>query len=687
MNISIPIDHLTVLSGTTKFSDECLRIYPNHEGSVCLSYEDAEKILHYPSSHYLCLDLCINLDRMPTVYVDFVQHQGKEEKVLTIRYFLIPTVRVKMVMQLSELDSHRYFLPTYPGSFKGHVEGKPTSIENIDEIRIRMKNHPDLAWLDLYSLKVLEQLPNMTVHGQKLVDSLGQRILGEWPGKMRNAAQLTRYLEREVENARTSFSYPKGWSKYGGWQNLSFEATGYFHTHYDGRRWYLVDPEGFAFISNGVCYGARMGVHGFVDQMEELFDWLPSPDDLMWKECWTEASEIPEFVKRNGSANGEGRKMFNFARANMVRAFGPEKWWDAWVSLNTARLKRWGFNTLGVGVNSYTDERVQDFLEKSKIPFVITMQEFPRTQKSIYRDFPDVFSDEYSEASDAFAKTQLSPYADNPYLIGYFLTNEPEWLFQDSVNPAERVLAYEGLLASKEALIRFLQDRYLTIEALNDAWNTQFASFADLRQPIEQADSFSKQSEEDLILFRDILIQRYCEIPSRAAGRVAPHHMNLGMRYNRLSSKELAGNEFFSVCSFNCYRNDPTAMLDLLEPGDMGPGLIGEWHIAASEERNFASGLVSTATQEERVKAFLYYAERAISHPNCVGLHYFEMNDQPVLGRFDGECMQHGLISVCNVPYPELAEAMEQLSHRLYALAEGTILPTTIQGEIHGYHA
>lgn len=687
MNTAIPLNRLTVLSGTTEFSDECLRVHPSAEGKVCLSYADAKQISRYPASHYVCLDLCINLDRMPTVYVDFIQHRGEEEVMLSIRYFLVPHVRVNMVMQLTELDSHRYFLPTFPGSFKGHVEGAPTTIAQIDEIRIRMKNHQDLVWMDIHSIKVLEHLPDMTVHGQNLVDCMGQRIHGTWPNKMRDADQLTRYLVSEVAKAQSSCSFPLDWSRYGGWKNRSFDATGFFHTHFDGKRWYLVDPEGYAFISNGVCYGARMGVHGFVDRMEELFASLPSPDDPTWKDCWTEASEIPEYVKRNGKASGEGRKMFNFARANMIRAFGPEKWWDAWVSLNTARLKRWGFNTIGVGVNTYADEHLEKFLEVSKMPFVLTLQEFPRTQKSIYRDFPDVFSDEYGQACDKFAKEQLSKYAENPYLIGYFLTNEPEWLFQDSVNPAERVLAYDGVLASKDALIHFLQDRYHDIIALNVAWNTQFSSFLDLKQPLEHADAYSMQSKEDLLLFRDILIQRYCEIPSRATARVAPHHMNLGMRYSRLSSKELAGNEFFSLCSFNCYRSNPTPMLDLLEQGDKGPGLIGEWHIAASEERNYASGLVSTANQEERVKAFLYYAEQALSHPHCVGLHYFEMNDQPLLGRFDGECMQHGLISVCNVPYPELSEAMESLSHRLYALAEGSLLPTTLQGEIHGYHA
>ena len=187
--------------------------------------------------------------------------------------------------------------------------------------------------------------------------------------------------------------------------------------------------------------------------------------------------------------------------------------------------------------------------------------------------------------------------------------------------------------------------------------------------------------------FRDILIKKYCEVPSQALSIVAPQHLNLGMRYNRLSKKELIGNESFSVSSFNCYRQSPTQMLDMLLGKLNMPALIGEWHIAAQTERNFASGLVSTPNQQERAKAWLYYTHQAVSHPMCVGLHYFEYNDQPLLGRFDGECMQHGLISVCNVPYPELSEAMHEFSQQMYELANQKIQPTTVKGEIHGYHA
>jgi hypothetical protein len=49
----------------------------------------------------------------------------------------------------------------------------------------------------------------------------------------------------------------------------------------------------------------------------------------------------------------------------------------------------------------------------------------------LYRDFPDVFDPAYQTAAVRFAQ-QLERVKDDPYLIGYFLQNEPTWAFGDN---------------------------------------------------------------------------------------------------------------------------------------------------------------------------------------------------------------------------------------------------------------
>lgn len=716
MKERIDLALLKILAGHAEPSARGLSILPGADGAFCLSLAKASAGVAWAPERFLTVDMDVDMDRMPVMHIDFVEHRGGEEKILSIRYFMIPTRRVKMTVQLTELDSHRFFLPTYPGTLKGHVEGEPTHIDRIDEIRIRLRKNDSCRNFRLYGLEVSDSLPDMAISGEPLVDEMGQRKGYEWPGKMRSVEEMVAYLRAELARARgepavgaegadasggaavgalesvgpsvAAGGYPADWSRYGGWKKLRFDATGFFRTHHDGVRWWLVDPEGYAFYSNGVCYGSRMGIHGFVDRMEAMFDWLPPKEDQTWKDCWTEASEIPEFAKRNGAASGKGRMMFNFPRANMIRAFGPEGWWEAWVTINAARMRRWGINTIGVGVNNYVDERVMDFLAKAKIPFVVTLKNFPLTKPCIYRDFPDVFSPEYAAGAERFAREQLAPFAGNPYMIGYFITNEPEWLFQESVNPAERVLAHDGNLHSKTALIAFLRARYRNeIGALNSAWGIHLGDFADLHKPLANADRLTAKSRADLEAFRDILIAKYSSVPSEALKAVDPDHLNLGMRYNKLTPNEFAGNAAFDICSFNCYRPDPLPKFDIVAKLDKRPGLVGEWHVAGYEMRNLAAGLVFSPTQAERTKACLFFMERAMAHRASVGAHYFEWNDQPVLGRFDGECMQHGLISICNLPYPELSAAMEDLAPRMYDVVSGAVPPTTVEGATIGNYS
>ncbi len=627
----------------------------------------------WEETDYLVLDLLVQMDCKAEVTFHFSQG-GRKDTEISTDYSLIPNRRVKMAVRMDELDSHRFFIPTYPGNYKGHINGAPTHISKVDTLRITLTRGQNIQSFTLFDIYLTDELPDMRVIGEPMVDRYGQWRDADWPDKIKSDAQLSDYLHAQRKYSQENGQYPEGWSRYGGWLKKRFDATGFFHTKHDGRRWWLVDPDGYAFFSNGCCYGSRCGVHGFVDKMENLFEWLPD-NDPAFAEAWTTADRIPEFAKRNGVESGKTRKMFNFARANMIRVFG-DRWWENWADINGARLRHYGFNTIGVGVNNYEDERVLEYLERVKIPFVLTLKWFPLTDTCVFRDFPDVYSEQYRERSEVFAR-QLAPLKDNPYLIGYFVTNEPEWLFQRSVNPAERVLAHPKPLATKKALVEFLRERYQNeISRLNSAWNLSLKAFDDLYRPIENADLFSEQSRADLAEFRNRMLEQYCFVPNEALKKVDGVHMNLGMRYAHIAPGDLAGGFFTDVFSFNCYKTSPAATLLIAKTEIDRPLLIGEWHFGGTDRRLLASGLLATPSQEERAKACAHYMQAAMADAACVGTHYFEYNDQPLLGRFDGECMQHGLIDVTNRPYRTLTEDMRATAERMYDICDGLTEPT-----------
>ena len=670
------VSSLSVFRGREGTSAEGRFFLPDAEGFIGLKLNNLDT--SWTDDKYIVLDILIDTEAMPTVELRFF---NKDQKIApaSLNYHMIPTRRVKLAVKLDELSSRRFFLPTLPGTLKGHVRCNPCHITDMGSLEILV--HPGYAEscksLTLYDFYLSDNLPDMQVIGEPLVDELGQWIQKEWNTKTHNEAELIVNLKNEYERALKDNEFPKDWSRYGGWLKKQFEPKRFFYTIKDKGRWWLVDPDGYAFISNGICYGSRMGVHGFVDGMENIFRWLPDKEDPKWKDAWTTADQIAEFVKRNTAEAGKNRYMFNFARANMIRAFGPDKWWDAWVTINAARIKRWGFNTLGIGVNNYFDEKVHDYLAKAEIPFVWTLKEFPLTENTIFRDFPDVFSEEYAGNSAIFAEKQLGPFVGNPWMIGYFVTNEPEWMFQLSTNLVERVFAHPEKLASKTALINFLKIKYSNIKTLNKAWNQNFNSFDSLYIPFSEGNTFSPQAEMDFKQMRELLLEKYNSVPAAALKKVDPHHLNLGMRLTHIAPEELAGTDSIDVISFNRYRRSAVDCFEIIGSTVNKPAVIGEWHVGGGDKGLFSWGLLGSPNQNIRGKACSYYLENAVAMPCCVGLHYFEYNDQPLLGRFDGECMQHGMIDICNRAYEDFVVWMRGSAEKLYDIAAGTIKPTS----------
>lgn len=598
----------------------------------------------------------------------------QEEPLLSLHYRILTGCGVQIPFPIDKraLAADMAFLPPWPGVFKGGINGRPIQPGEVRFVRLSLRE-PSLRFVSLSSLAFTDGWQPQDVAGQPRVDALGQRAEGSWPGKTADLAELDAYLKKELEWASTHNHYPEGWSRCGGWLQKRFDQTGWFHTVHDGRRWWLVDPDGYAFFSNGMCYGNRTGIYGMADHLSSLHQWLP-PKEGLFARAWTTGDQIPQYVVRNGLENAKARELVNFPRANMMRVFG-ENWLDAWITINTARMRSWGVNTLGVGVNDYGDEPTAEFLRKAQMPYVITFKFFPLTEERIFRDFPDVFSPEYERLTAEMARRELRAYRDDPLLIGYFVTNEPEWLMSENVNLAERLLAAEGCRASKQAFASHLQKQYGTADALNAAWATAFSSFEDLLAPLH-LENRTEAARKDLEIFHNLLVERYGRVISDALRAEDPHHLNLGMRYSHASEKTLCGPlNYFDVFSFNCYGAEPATAAAQMGRGANLPMVVGEWHIGAAESGLDSWGIYYTDTQARRAEALQYYLEQSMQEAHLTGIHYFEYSDQPYLGRFDGECYQIGLIDVCNRPYPLAAETFRAFAKRMYPLLDGQEQP------------
>jgi hypothetical protein len=108
------------------------------------------------------------------------------------------------------------------------------------------------------------------------------------------------------------------------------------------------------------------------------------------------------------------------------------------------------------------------------------------------------------------------------------------------------------------------------------------------------------------------------------------------------------------------------------------PVMIGEFHFGALDVGMEATGIIGVASQADRGKAYRCYIEHAASFPECVGIQYFQLNDQPGLGRADGENYQIGFVDVCQKPYEQLIKEASAANFGIYEVADGIKEPQKV---------
>ncbi len=581
--------------------------------------------------------------------------KGEKAPAFTVRFGLLPNVRTTVALDLYWMDGGELFPEALPGMLKIVCHGRRvyrdeiervviSSLPSFHDITVRIS---DIVLDDEYPERV--DLPDA-----KLVDQFGQSKWKEWRDKTKDIGELRCKLQKQAEESAEGYPF-EDWSEYGGWKKKKLcDGTGFFSKRKVDGRWWLADPLGYAFFSMGPdCVG--IGGDCRIDGVEKWLDWLPERDDDTYGRM---------FFERGGRRGHRNAAFFSFFKANLYRAFG-DGWYDKWKPMIVGQLKNHGMNTLG----NWSDG---DLLGSTGIPYVTSLPEFPSTKQNIFRDFPDVFSDEYASGAKRCARA-LEKRKDDPLMIGYFLRNEPAWAFVNDLVIADEVLYNPERTACKEELIAFLKDRYHEIAALNQAWNSSFESFDDLYLTQRGVSGLSVKSGKDMHEFSRLMLRAYVEIPVRECRRVDPNHMILGMRWAWISDPDLVtGWENFDVFSINCYAVDPTPSIQrVVDLGVDLPVMIGEFHFGALDAGLPATGLEGVMSQADRGIAYQYYCESVAGHPYGVGCHYFQCYDQFTLGRFDGENYNIGLFDICSCAYPEMMGKIRECSKRVYSVADG----------------
>jgi hypothetical protein len=273
-------------------------------------------------------------------------------------------------------------------------------------------------------------------------------------------------------------------------------------------------------------------------------------------------------------------------------------------------------------------------------PYVLTLRGWQ--SGPVVMGMPDVYSDAFARQVEAEAARQLAPRKDDPYLLGYFIGNEPPW-------PGREGQFVDLVLAGRPSQ---MQARFRAELAAGD----------------------TPDRRRDLVL---AAFDRYLAVINAAVKAHAPNHLNLGIRFGGSPPDYVVKRaKGFDVYSMNKYRWEPP-------PEAIGrayelvgrPVLLGEFHFGVPG-RGLAPGLVQAMNQEERGVAYRYYVERAAAHPQVIGTHWFQWVDQPATGRPDGENYNIGWVDVTDRPYDELVGAAKVTHGRLLDVHSGRVPPT-----------
>lgn len=503
-----------------------------------------------------------------------------------------------------------------------------------------------------------------------LVDELGQSTLHSWPGKKANVPALVRHLRAKLQAAPRQ-SWPSSFSRWGGWKARRVKATGFFRTHHDGRRWWLVDPDGHLFWSCGLdC------VHSSIDCESKL--------ETRWQNFRPAHAQLPNVMGAFGRSyrlnpwHTKDDREFNYREANFTRAFGPEHWYDRWITVAHAELRRLGFNTAGDWSDEYAARR-------EGTPYVRPLElffKFPSTPM-VGPNLPDVFHPNLAADARALAENALRDTLNDPCLLGYFLHNEPPWGFNEG-GIAVPMLQQTPECRARQVFAERLRAKYGSDRGLQRSWGMD----ATLRQVAGGVWSkpLSPAALVDTREFSTELLARLFRALSAACRKVDPKHLNLGVRWWSFPPNwALKAMGCFDVVSFNYYlpKVDMVSYGRQREPGveqiALGlkrPFLVGEWHVGAMDGGLPSAGLRRVANQVERGKSFRIYQEHAAALPWCVGTHWFNMYDRQALSSTgSNENYNIGFLDGTHTPHAPICAAARVTHERLYALADGRIRP------------
>src|SRR5262249_18393925 len=284
----------------------------------------------------------------------------------------------------------------------------------------------------------------------------------------------------------------------------------------------------------------------------------------------------------------------------------------------------------------------------------------------------DMWDSKITDRMEEVAREQILALRDDPRVLGYYSDNEMGWwngiLFKMTLEQAPPS-------GQRERLVALLREQY------RNEWSELLRDF----EPAPGVESWETFSQHGVLYLRPggngiqvqrrflgILAERYYSLVRDIIRKYDSRALILGDRYQSFYYPEVAracARYVDAVSSnLNAHWSDggfTRFYLETLHRLCGKPVIIGEFYMAArdnrSGNRNSRGVYPVVPTQKERASGFRRTLETLLTYPYVIGADWFQYFDEPMLGRYDGENFNFGLVDIHNRPYEDLVRTASSI--------------------------
>ena len=436
--------------------------------------------------------------------------------------------------------------------------------------------------------------------------------------------------------------------RFGGWTGKKFKATGFFRVEKDDR-WWIVTPDGNAFLSWGINH--------------------------LYPDLWKQEYNREAWQKKLGLDNLNSPGFNPALRAWFMRI-----------------CVRFGFNTVGVhNALQIVNQPQPEMPYMQPIRFVDIPHWKPDVPDS---NFMDVFSPEFAAHCDRLAKQTALPIKDDPFLLGYSMTDCPLFTEEDlrerpdviggkrresRIGWPRRLRNFGSDAPGKKAYVQTMRELYRdNISDFNKNYDTEFSSFDSLMtaknwRPNTQLSN--AMETRDNVVFLQQCVDKYYQTTRDAIRRYDSDHMFVGDKINAntdtMDTVLPVTSKYTDLILYQMY-----ARYEVQKPGlDRWSKITDKPFINGDSAFTMTTDIMPRPygpvadDLKQRTQWTAEFFLKAFARPEFVGWHYCGLIDAPNLVPRKKSRQHSGLLDGHGEAYPRLEKALKACAADMYKIS------------------